>query len=68
MFLACKWRNDVKFKKVDEQESPKRPQHRLGFLKNKHLQDFVTTKSKKVFEILRLDSKFLNENPRFWSK
>ena len=37
--------------KVHEQDSPKRPQHPLGFLKDKH-QGFVTTKRKKFFEIL----------------
>ena len=35
--------------KDDEQDSLKRPQHPLGFLKDKHLQDFVTTKTKKFF-------------------
>ena len=34
-----------------EQDFLKRPQHPLGFLKDKHLQDFASTKTKKFFEI-----------------
>ena len=46
----------------------KRPLHPLGFLKDKYLQDFVITKANTFFEILRLHSKFLHADPRFWSK
>ena len=48
--------------KDNEQDSPKRSQHRIRFLKDKHLQDFVTTKTKNFFETPRIDSKFLNED------
>ena len=50
----------------NEQNFLKKPQHPLGLLKNKHPQDFVITKPKNFFEILQFDSKFLNEDPKFW--
>jgi len=48
----------------DEQDTVKRPQHPLDFLKDKHLQNFVIPKTKRFFEILRLDSMFLHEDPK----
>ena len=52
----------------DEQYFLKTPQHSLGFLRDKHPQNFVTPNTKKFFEILRLDSTFLSKDPRFWLK
>ena len=52
----------------DEQESLKRPQHLLGFLKHKNLQHFVIIKANTFFELLRLDSKIFQTDPTFWSK
>jgi hypothetical protein len=50
----------------DEDEPLKRPQYQASFLKEKHLEDFVTPKTMRFFKKLRLDTNFLNEDPSSW--
>lgn len=50
----------------DEEEPLKRPEYQASFIKDKNLEDFVTPKTMKFFNKLRLDTSFLNEDPRVW--
>lgn len=52
----------------DEDEPQKRPEYQVSFIKDKHLEDFVTPKTMKFFDKLRLDTTFLHEDPRVWHK
>src|SRR5215469_7589536 len=52
----------------DEEEPTKRPEYQASFLKDKRLEDFVSSKTMKFFTKLRLDTSFLNEDVRVWYK